>query len=128
MRDYETLRRRHLADAMAVAPEMIDRLDWPAYRLAARRVGLLRELVRDAIARSPWHRERLAGVDLDQLDEMGLRELPSMTKSDLMANFDRIVTDDRLSLELVNNHLRDGHDRQLSARRLHGGHVRRFDR
>ena len=55
--------------------------------------------------RSPWHRERLAGVDLDQLDEMSLRELPSMTKADLMANFDRIVTDDRLSLELVNEHL-----------------------
>ena len=105
MRDYETQRQQHLERAMAVAPEMIDRLGWPAYALAARRVQLLRELMRHAIARSPWHRERLAGVDLDQLDEMNLRELPSMTKSDLMANFDSIVTDDRLSLELVNNHL-----------------------
>ena len=105
MRDYETQRQQHLERAMAAAPEMIDRLGWPAYALAARRVRLLRELMRHAIARSPWHRERLAGVDLDQLDEMNLRELPSMTKSDLMANFDSVVTDDRLSLELVNNHL-----------------------
>ena len=44
-------------------------------------------------------------MDLDQLDEVSLRELPPMTKTDLMANFDRIVTDDRLTLELVNNHL-----------------------
>jgi phenylacetate-coenzyme A ligase PaaK-like adenylate-forming protein len=105
MRDYETQRQQHLDRAMAIAPEKIDRLDWPAYALAAHRVRLLRELARDAIALSPWHRERLAGVDLDQLDEMSLRALPPMTKADLMANFDRIVTDGRLSLELVNSHL-----------------------
>ena len=105
MRDYETQRQRHLDRAMALAPEMIDRLQWPAYALAARRVRLLRELVRDAIELSPWHRERLAGVDFEQLDEIGLRDLPTMTKADLMVNFDRIVTDERLSLELVNNHL-----------------------
>ena len=105
MRDYETQRQHHLDRAMTLAPEMIERLGWPAYALAARRVQLLRELVRAAIARSPWHRERLAAVDLDRLDELSLRELPPMTKADLMANFDRLVTDDRLSLELVNNHL-----------------------
>ena len=31
---------------MALAPEMIDRLQWPAYALAARRVRLLAGLVR----------------------------------------------------------------------------------
>jgi phenylacetate-CoA ligase len=105
MRDYETQRQRHLDRAMAIAPEMIDRLAWPAYELAAHRVRLLRELARDAIAHSPWYRERLAGVDLDQLDEISLRDLAPMTKADLMGNFDRIVTDNRLSLELVNSHL-----------------------
>src|ERR1700760_1717723 len=105
MRDYETQRQQHLDRAMTLAPEMIDRLQWPAYALAARRVRLLRELVRDANARSSWHRERLASIDLDQLDEISLRDLPTMTKADLMVNFDRIVTDERLSLELVNNHL-----------------------
>ena len=63
MRDYETQRQQHLAYAMALAPRLIERLDWPADRLAAHRVQRLRELVRDAVARSPWHRERLAGVD-----------------------------------------------------------------
>src|ERR1700748_689254 len=105
MRDYETQRQQHLDRAMALAPEMIDRLQWPAYALAARRVRVLRELVRDAIALSPWHRQRLTGIDFEQLDEIGLRDLPTMTKADLMVNFDQIVTDERLSLELVNNHL-----------------------
>ena len=105
MRNHETLRQRHQGHAMALAPRLIERLDWPADRLAVHRTQRLREVVREAIERSPWHRERLAGVDLDRLDEVSLRELPPMTKADLMDNFDRIITDERLSLGLVNDHL-----------------------
>lgn len=105
MRDYETLRQRHQAYAMALAPRLIERLDWPADRLALHRAQRLRELVREAIDRSPWHRERLAGIDATRLDDDSLRELPPMTKADLMENYDRIVTDERVSLGLVNDHL-----------------------
>jgi phenylacetate-CoA ligase len=105
MIDYEELRQRHVADAMAMASWLIERLDWPAERLAAHRADQLRGLVRHAVARSPWHRERLAGVDLDRLDTDSLRELPTMTKTDLMANFDEIVTDSRVTLRAVNAHL-----------------------
>jgi phenylacetate-coenzyme A ligase PaaK-like adenylate-forming protein len=69
-------------------------------------VQRLRDCVRDAVEHSPWQRERLGNVDPDRLDEVSLRDLPPMTKADLMENFDRIVTDDRLTLELVNEHLR----------------------
>ena len=86
MRDYETDRQQHLAYAMALTPRLIERLDWPADRLAVHRVQRLRELVREAVVRSPWHRERLAGIDPDEIDEGGLREVPPMTKTDLMEN------------------------------------------
>ena len=105
MDDYELLRQRHLADAMRLAPRLIERLGWPADRLAAHRAARLRELAGHAVKRSAWHRERLAGVDTGRLDEASLAELPTMTKTDLMDNFDRIVTDERLSLTLVNAHL-----------------------
>jgi phenylacetate-coenzyme A ligase PaaK-like adenylate-forming protein len=105
MHEYETLRALHLSYAMRLAPGLIDQLQWPADRLASHRVERLRDLVRDAIDRAPWHRERLRGLDPDRLDEASLRELPPMTKGDLMENFDRIVTDERLSLRLVNDHL-----------------------
>jgi phenylacetate-coenzyme A ligase PaaK-like adenylate-forming protein len=105
MRDYETRRQLHLSYAIGLSPRFIERLDWSADRLALHRAERLRGLVRDAIARSPWHRERLADVDPDRLDEDGLRALPTMTKRDLMENFDRIVADDRLSLERVNDYL-----------------------
>jgi phenylacetate-CoA ligase len=105
MNDYELLRQRHLADALALAPVLIERLEWTADRLAAHRAERLRELVGRAVERSSWHRERLAGLDVDRLDETSLRKLPVMTKTDLMENFDRIVTDERLSLKLVEAHL-----------------------
>ena len=105
MRDYETLRRRHHAYAVALAERLIERLDWPEDRLELHREQRLRELVREAVKRSAWHRERLAGIDPRELDEVSLRDLPTMTKADLMENFDSIVTDHRLSLGLVNDHL-----------------------
>jgi phenylacetate-CoA ligase len=106
MRDHENLRQQHLAYALGLAPRLLERLEWPPDRLARHRVDRLREFVDHAIERSPWHRERLAGVDLSRLDEGSLRELPPMTKADLMENFDRIVTDERLTLQIVNDHLR----------------------
>ena len=105
MSDYETQRQLHLTYATALAPRLIERLDWSADRLAAYRSQRLREVVREAADRSPWHRDRLAGLELERLDEASLRTLPPMTKGDLMENFDRIVTDERISLDLVNAHL-----------------------
>jgi phenylacetate-CoA ligase len=93
-----------MADAMALAPQMIERLEWSADRLAAHRRQKLRAIVAHAMVGSPWHRERLSGVDLVHLTEDTLRELPPMTKGDLMGNFDRIVTDPRLTLNRVNAH------------------------
>ena len=79
MTDYEDLRQRHLADLAALLPEHGQRLRWPA--------------------------ERLAGVDPDGFEEADLAGLPPMTKDDLMANWDQVVTDRRLTLELVEGHL-----------------------
>ena len=106
MSDYEALRQRHLARAMTLAPQLIEQIDWPAERLAAHRTVRLRELVRTATERSPWYRQRLAGVDIGHLDETTLPQLPVLTKTELMEHFDGIVTDSRLSLGRVEQHLK----------------------
>lgn len=105
MATYEELRQRHVADAAGLMPGLLERLDWSAERLAAHRQAELRRLVRIAKDLSPWHRKRLSAVDPDEVDESMLSELPVMTKADLMANFDEIVTDDRLRLDVVEDHL-----------------------
>jgi phenylacetate-CoA ligase len=105
MAEYEDLRLRHLAELATLMPEHVARLRWPAERLRQERRDRLRDLVRVAKASSPWHRDRLAGVDPDGFEEADLPGLPPMTKDDLMANWDRVVTDRRLTLDLVESHL-----------------------
>jgi phenylacetate-coenzyme A ligase PaaK-like adenylate-forming protein len=105
MAEYEDLRQRHLADLTVLLGEHVQRLRWPADRLRQERRDRLRDLLRVAMASSPWHRERLGGVDPDRFEEADLAGLPPMTKDDLMANWDRVVTDRRLTLDLVEDHL-----------------------
>jgi phenylacetate-CoA ligase len=105
MAEYEDLRQRHMADLTTLMPEHVQRLRWPADRLRQERRDRLRDLLQVAKASSPWHRDRLAGVDPDGFEEADLAGLPPMTKDDLMANWDRVVTDRRLTLELVEGHL-----------------------
>jgi phenylacetate-coenzyme A ligase PaaK-like adenylate-forming protein len=47
----------------------------------------------------------LAGFDFDAIDAEGISALPVMTKDDLMGHFDDIVTDERLRLRVVEDHL-----------------------
>lgn len=105
MTAYDELRRRHLVDAADMAPQHLAVLEEPPERLAERRRDALRRLVRVARDASPWHRKRLAGLDPAEVTEQTLAELPVMTKDDLMANFDEIVTDDQLTLDAVESHL-----------------------
>jgi phenylacetate-coenzyme A ligase PaaK-like adenylate-forming protein len=94
-----------MADATASAAGFDARFDWPAERVAAYRRAALRRVVGTAATRSPWHAERLARVEPGAVDEEHLADLPVMTKDDLMDHFDEIVTDRRLTLQLVEAHL-----------------------
>ena len=105
MAAYGELRQRHVAELAAIFPEWVQRLGWPAERLHEERQRRLRELLRVAQASSPWHRARLDGADPVTFTEDDLLRLPAMTKDDLMANWDEVVTDRRLTLALVERHL-----------------------
>jgi phenylacetate-CoA ligase len=103
--DYEQTRHQHLAHLASIFPEHLARVTWPVEKLKTERERGLRDLLRVALAKSPWHRGRLHGVDPDRFAEKDLARLPSMTKTDLMANWDDIVSDRRLTLEHVQQHV-----------------------
>jgi phenylacetate-coenzyme A ligase PaaK-like adenylate-forming protein len=105
MTNYEKTRRRHIEHMLGRVGEHLYRLTWSAERLREERTARLRELITVAKARSAWHRHRLKDVDPQKVDEDGLRELPAMSKTDLMAHFDAIVTEPRVTLERVNAHI-----------------------
>jgi phenylacetate-CoA ligase len=105
MGEYEATRQRHIEHLLPRIGEHFERVAWSAERLRAERTARLRELVEIAVQRSSWHRDRLGDIDLSTLDADDLRQLPVMTKDDLMGNFDQLVTDHKVRLADVNAHI-----------------------
>ena len=100
-----SLRDRHVADVERLVPDYVSRIDWPPARLQEERATALRALLTAAVDRSSWHRRRLQGLDIASLSDRAIVDLPMMTKTDLMDNFDSVVTDTRLSRRLCDDHL-----------------------
>ena len=99
------LRDSHVTEVARLLPGSVGRIDWPVARLRQERTLALRALLATAVERSPWHRGRLGGLDIASLSESDVAALPVMTKTDLMDNFDAIVTDPGLSRQLCEDHL-----------------------
>ncbi len=101
------LRGRHVALFERLLPHCVLRVSWSWEEVRRERLRALRELLSVAVERSPWHRARLAGLDVSRVSEADVGSLPVMTKADLMENFDQIATDTRVSRELCEAHLSD---------------------
>jgi phenylacetate-CoA ligase len=92
-----------MAGAMRQARELIAHDRWTAAELAAHQRRRLDQVVRQAVAASPFYRERYAGLDLG--DPVELDRLPVLDKATVMERFDDLVTDRRLTLAAVEAHL-----------------------
>jgi len=87
----------------ALSGELLARTRWTQDQLAIYQRDRLNALVRHAIANSPYYRRVLGGDAVRR--EVSLRELPTLTKPELMEHFDSIITNDRLRRERVESHL-----------------------
>lgn len=77
--------------------ELLERDAWTREQLLAHQRRRLERLLRHASAHSAYYREALG----DEPWERPLHALPTLSKEDLMAHWDRIVTDPALCLEEV---------------------------
>jgi phenylacetate-CoA ligase len=75
---------------------------WSRDRLEHHQADALRRLRTHALVRSPWYRGTLAG-----LEDAPLAELPVLTREDLVAHRDEIVTDPRLRGDVPERWLAD---------------------
>jgi phenylacetate-CoA ligase len=103
--DTELLRTRMAGAIGRRMPGAIERLGWSAGQLAAFQRDRLRALLARAVECSPFHAERLRGIDPARFELADLPRLPVLTKAQMMADFDRATTDRRLTLRLVEQHL-----------------------
>ncbi len=86
---------------LADLPDQFDRLSWNTDRIARAQRDGLRDLLRHAVEHSPFHRRRLAGIDIAGIDPAGLTALPVMTKAEMMDALDDVFTDRRLNRATV---------------------------
>jgi phenylacetate-coenzyme A ligase PaaK-like adenylate-forming protein len=118
--DWESFRADVQDALLAGVDDHVHRLAWDSERLAVTQRDMLRRLLTHAVEHSTFHQRRLAGIDVDRVDPVDLRSLPVMTKADMMASFDDVVTDRRLTLPLI--------ERALAATRtepvpVHGDYI-----
>ena len=71
---------------------------WSREKLDTVQQKRLRKLVQYARENSPYYRERYANLGT----EYTLSDLPPVTKSEMMANFDDVLTDRRITMERIN--------------------------
>jgi phenylacetate-CoA ligase len=102
---YEELVRRQRAELQDAYLKGVRRLRWDPARLAAERERRLRQLLMYAADHSPFWRDRLSGRDLANFTEAELPSLPVLTKAEMMAEFDRLVTVPGLTLARVRQHV-----------------------
>jgi phenylacetate-coenzyme A ligase PaaK-like adenylate-forming protein len=101
----QSARARMSAELGPRIPQHIERLDWSAERLVAHQRDRLRALLAHALEASPFHARRLGRFDPERFEVADLARLPISTKAEMMAAFDGLVTDRRLSRRLVEDHL-----------------------
>jgi phenylacetate-CoA ligase len=101
----DTLRARYGEAFGNRLPEHIQRLPWDAGRLATHQRERLRALLACAIERSAFHARRLGGIDPGRFELDDLAGLPVMSKEQMMASFDELVTDRRLTRVRAEQHL-----------------------
>jgi phenylacetate-coenzyme A ligase PaaK-like adenylate-forming protein len=89
-----SLLTNRLGQALRASPARVAR--WQRERLD--------RLVRVAVARSPFFREKYRGIDLRRFE---LADLPPSNKEELMANFDQAVTDPAVGRKGVESFLAD---------------------
>jgi phenylacetate-CoA ligase len=103
--DTAELHRQQTAAMLGRSAEFGARLRWTAAAVREHQTAALRRLLGTAVKSSPWHARRLRDVDPGGFALEDLPGLPTMTKADLMASFDAIVADRRLTKALAERHL-----------------------
>ncbi|MGO9511869.1 MAG: hypothetical protein ACLPXZ_32725 [Mycobacterium sp.] len=81
---------------LAGMPHDIARQTWTSEQIDGAQRDGLHTLLQHAVEHSPFHRPRLAGIDLSAVDPGDMSALPVMTKPEMMDALDDVYTDRRL--------------------------------
>jgi phenylacetate-coenzyme A ligase PaaK-like adenylate-forming protein len=104
-RDWEPFRDDLQERILTRVVDQFDRMSWSADRIKSAQRDGLRTLLRRAAEHSPFHRLRLADIDIERVEPDDLSALPVMTKAQMMDSLDDVFTDRRLRRATVESTL-----------------------
>jgi len=105
MRIAYSLKRLHdISRALSILKKINVHEAWTRNELVRYQQKRLSSIVRHAMRRSSFYRDLYAHVKTDR--EIVLSDLPIIDKATMMENFDRFVTDARIKLKDLQNHIR----------------------
>ncbi len=102
---FDNLRRRQLPRILQDQAVHQGRLQWDRAQIEAHQRAELHSLLGHAIRRSPFHAQRLNGIDVKAVEPTDLSALPVMTKMQMMSALDDVFTDRRLTRTLTEDAL-----------------------
>lgn len=105
MSAFELLRDEQVAAMLADQPMHQQRMRWSRAQIEAHQRAALRDLLAHAAEHSPFHAQRLAGIDTTRIEPDDLSALPVMTKAQMMSRLDDVFTDRRLTGSMVEDAL-----------------------
>jgi phenylacetate-CoA ligase len=100
---YQAKRLVDVGRALRAARVLGGQERWPRERLERHQRERLNALVSYAVERSPFYRDRFAG--LSATGHVELAALPTLDKGTMMESFDELVTDRRLRRDALLAHL-----------------------
>jgi phenylacetate-coenzyme A ligase PaaK-like adenylate-forming protein len=100
---YQAKRAVDVTRGLGAARRLAEVERWPRERLERLQRERVDALVRHAVARAPFHRERLGPLVGRETVELGT--LPAMDKATMMERFDDVVTDRRLRRDALLAHV-----------------------
>jgi phenylacetate-CoA ligase len=104
-RQWESFRDDVQGRMSAGVVDQFHRMTWSADRIRSAQRDSLRALLRHATENSPFHRLRLADIDIERVEPDDLSALPVMTKAQMMDSLDDVFTDRRLRRDTVESTL-----------------------
>jgi phenylacetate-coenzyme A ligase PaaK-like adenylate-forming protein len=96
---WESYRNLVAADGVAALPEHVTRLRSDHATVERLQAEGLSRLLDHAVQHSAFHRKRLSGIDLAAITPGDLSALPVMTKAEMMASLDDVLTDPRVTYD-----------------------------
>ena len=110
---YNDIRSLQLQAIRQRMPQHLERLTWSRDQVLEFQQKRLRELFAFAKENSPYYRDRLADIDPATATVGDLAQIRPTTKTEAMAEWDRIVTVPGLTRAIAEEHIRQLRDKEL---------------